>query len=54
MTNGTERYQVVHHIVTELALGYDVMGLQVFHGTAFLAPPSIAFQDSISGDCVLL
>ncbi len=45
MTTDTKSYQVVHHIVTELAPAFYVMDLQAFHGTALLAPPAISLQN---------
>jgi hypothetical protein len=48
VTTNAERNQVVHHIATELTPAFHVMDLQAFHGTAFLAPPTISFQDLVS------
>jgi len=52
MTTDAKRNQVVHHIVTKLALRFHVMDLQTFHGTALLTPPAISFQDPVSDYCV--
>jgi hypothetical protein len=49
----TKRNQVVHHIVAKLTPGFHVMDLQVFHGTALLAPPTIPFQHSLSKEIVI-
>jgi len=46
VTTSAKRYQVVYHIVAELAPGLHVMDLQAFHGTALLAPPTISLQDA--------
>jgi len=48
MTTCAKRYQVLHHIVTEPAPGSHMMDLQAFHGTAFLAPPTISLQNAES------
>jgi hypothetical protein len=44
VTNNAKRNQVVHHIAAQLAPRLHVMDLQVFHGTAFLAAPTIPLQ----------
>jgi hypothetical protein len=48
-----KRNQVVHHIAPELAPGFHVMDLQVFHGTALLAAPTIPLQHSLSKEDVI-
>jgi len=48
VASDTERNQVVNHIATELAPWFHVMYLQVFHGTAILAPPTISLKYSLS------
>jgi hypothetical protein len=53
MANSAKRNQVVHHIVTQLAPGFQVMDLQVFHGTALLTAPTIPFQHSLSKEDVI-
>ncbi len=53
MTTEAKSYQVVHHIVPELALAFFVMDLQAFHGTALLAPPTISFEHACPDDGVL-
>jgi len=45
VTTDAKRYQVVYHIVTELAPWFHVMDLQAFHGTALLTSPTISFQN---------
>src|SRR5205807_5053657 len=52
MTTGAKRYQVPHHIVTELAPAFYVMNLQAFHGTALLAPPAISLEHKQPDDGV--
>jgi len=54
MTAVAERNQIANHVATQLAPGFHVMDLQVFHGTAFLASPAIPFQHQVSDHCVLL
>jgi hypothetical protein len=49
MTTDAKRNQVVNHIATEPAPSYHVMDLQAFQGTTLLTPPTISFQDPISG-----
>ncbi len=53
MTPDAKRYQVVHHIATELAPAFYVMDLQAFHGTALLTPSTISFEHAFPDDCVL-
>jgi hypothetical protein len=53
VANNAERNQVVHHITPELAPGFHVMDLQVFHGTALLAAPTIPHQHSFSKQDVI-
>jgi len=48
MAIGAERNQVVHHVPAELTPGLHVMNLQVLHGTAVLASPTISFQHLVS------
>jgi len=52
VTTNAQHDQVVHHIATWLAPTFYVMNLQVFHGTALLAPPTISFQDPVSDNSV--
>src|SRR5947209_6804194 len=52
VTTHAKRYQVVHDVATELALGFHVMNVQAFHGTALLAPPAISFEHACPEDCV--
>jgi len=44
VTTDAKSNQVVNHIATELAPGFDVMDLQSFHGTALLTPATISFE----------
>jgi len=53
VTDNAKRNQVVHHIATQLTPGFHVMDLQVFHGTALLAAPTISLQHSPSKDDVI-
>jgi hypothetical protein len=53
VTTDAKRNQIVHHIATELAPGFDVMDLQTFHGTALLTPPTISFKHSLPDNFVL-
>ncbi len=48
MTAVAERDQIAHHVAAQLAPRFHVMDLQVFHGAAFLAPPTISFQHLVS------
>ena len=48
VANDTERNQVFNHITAKLAPKFLVMYLQVFHGTAILAPPTISFKYAVS------
>jgi len=52
MTIDAKRNQVVPHIATELAPGFDVMDLQTFHRTALLTPPTILFEHAGPDDRV--
>jgi len=52
VTTDAKRNQVMHHVATELAPAFHVMDLQPFHGTAFLTPPTISFQDPVPDYCV--
>jgi hypothetical protein len=54
MTPRTKRNQVLDHIVTELAPGYQVMDLQILHGAALLTAPRISFEHSFPDNCILL
>jgi hypothetical protein len=53
VANNAKRNQVVHHIATQLTPGFHVMNLQVFHGTAPLAAPTIPLQHSLSKEDVI-
>lgn len=53
MTTGAERDQVVHHVPSKVTPRLHVMNLQVLHGTAVLAPPSVSFHHLISDHRVL-
>ena len=53
MANNAKRNQVVHHIATQLTPVFHVMDLQVCHGTALLAAPTIPFQHSLSKEDVI-
>jgi hypothetical protein len=48
VANNAKRNQIVHHIASELAPGPHVMDLQIFHGTALLAAPTIPLQHLLS------
>jgi len=48
VASDTEGNQVVNHIATKLAPWFHVMYLQVFHGTAILAQPTISFKYPVS------
>jgi hypothetical protein len=48
VANDTERNQVVNYIAAKLAPRFQVMYLQVLHGTAGLAPPTISFKYAVS------
>ena len=48
MAIGAECNQVVHHVPAKLTPGLHVMNLQVLHGTAVLASPTISFQHLVS------
>ncbi len=52
VTRAAQSYQVVRHIVTELAPPFHMMDLQVVHGTAVLAPPTVSFENVSSKDCI--
>jgi len=52
VTRAAQSYQVIRHIVTELAPLFHVMDLQVLHGTAVLTPPAVSFQNVSSKDCI--
>jgi len=45
VTRAAQSYQVIRHIVTELAPLFHVMDLQVLHGTAVLTPPAVSFEN---------
>jgi len=45
VTRAAQGNQVVRHIVTELALPFHVMDLQVVHGTAVLTTPTVPFEN---------
>ena len=53
VTIDAKRQQVVHHIAPELAPGFPMMYLQIFHGTALLTPPTIPLQHSLSKQNVI-
>jgi hypothetical protein len=53
VANNAERNQVVHHIATQFTPGFHVMDLQVFHGTALLAAPTIPLQHLLSKEGVV-
>ena len=53
VASNAERNQVVHHIIPELAPVFHVMDLQIFHGTALLAAPTIPLQHSLSKEDVI-
>ena len=46
--------QIVHDVSTQFASGIHVVNLQVFHGTAFLAPPTISFKHAFPDNYVPL
>ena len=48
VASDTERNQIVNHIATKLAPWFHVVYLQVFHGTAILAQPTISFKYTVS------
>ncbi len=50
----TECDQIRKYVAAKLAPAFHVMDLQVFHGTAFLASPTIPFEHKVSDYCVLL
>jgi hypothetical protein len=52
MAAGAERNQVLRDIPAKLAPGLHVVNLQILRGTAVLAPPTISFQDLVSGHSV--
>jgi hypothetical protein len=54
VANNAKRNQVVHHIAAQLTPGFHVMDLQVFHGTALLAAPTIPLQHSLSKEDVIV
>jgi hypothetical protein len=53
VASNAKRNQVVHHIATQLAPRVHVMDLQIFHGSALLAAPTISFQHSPSKEDVI-
>ena len=50
---GAECNQIVRHVPAKLAPKLDVMNLQVLHGAAVLAPPTISFQHLVPDNGVL-
>ena len=53
VTSGAERHQIFRHIPAKLTPKLYVMNLQVLHGAAVLAPPTISFQHLLSHYVVL-
>jgi hypothetical protein len=53
VADNAKRNQIVHHITTQLTPGFHVMDLQVLHGTALLAAPTIPLQHSLSKEDVI-
>jgi hypothetical protein len=53
MAISAKRNQIAHHVPTELTPWFHVMDLQVFHGTALLTAPTIAFQHSLSKEDII-
>jgi hypothetical protein len=45
VTRDAKSNQVVRHIVTELALPFHVMDLQVVHGTTVLTTPTVSLEN---------
>jgi len=53
MAAGAECNQILRHVpAAELASGLHVVNLQVLHGTAVLAAPTISFQHLVSDNGV--
>jgi len=53
VASNAKRNQVGYYVPTELPPGFHVMDLQVFHGTALLAAPTIPLQHLLSKEDVI-
>lgn len=53
VASSAKRIQIVHRIVTQLTPGFHMMDLQIFHGTALLAAPTIPLQHLLSKQDVI-
>lgn len=53
VTYGAESNQVVRHVATELAPPFQVLDLQVVHGTAVLTAPTISLENVFSKSCIV-
>jgi hypothetical protein len=49
----TESNQIAHDVSTQFAPWFQMVDLQVFHGTALLTSPTISFEHTFPDDCVL-
>jgi len=53
VTANAEGNQVVRHIATKLTPPFHMVDLQIVHGTAILASPTVLFKNVSSKDCIL-
>jgi hypothetical protein len=53
VANGAECNQILRRIPAKLAPSFYVVNLQVLHGAAVLAPPTVSFQHLFSQNGVI-